>query len=131
MVTWLRYLIAIVVAFHGFIYIPYGLAAISKIKEWKGSSWILGNIISGERLMSIVKPLHLITGIVTISCAIAIGFASDLWRPLAIAAGIFGIAAFASFWDGQEQQVVPEGGIGAFISLFLILSVVVFPQAFR
>jgi hypothetical protein len=41
-----------------------------------------------------------------------------------------GLAGFAVFWDGQAQRVVEEGGIGAAISLMLLVSAVAFPGVF-
>ena len=42
-----------------------------------------------------------------------------------------GIAGFAVFWDGQTQLFAVEGGIGAVVSLILLLSAIAFPRAFE
>ncbi len=77
--------------------------------------------------------LHAMAGIVTLACAVAIGFAPSVpgwWRPLAIVGAAVGIAGFAVFWDGQTQLLVPEGAIGAVISLILLVSAIAFAGAF-
>lgn len=42
MTPWLRYLIAFVVAVHGFT-CPFGLLVPAKEKEWRGQSLVLGS----------------------------------------------------------------------------------------
>ena len=50
MTPWLRYLIAFVVGCHGFTYIPYGGYVVPTLKEWRGSSWLLGAALTDGRL---------------------------------------------------------------------------------
>ena len=47
---WMRLLIAFVVFCHGFIYVRIGSVLPDPIKEWRGSSWLLGSAVTGERL---------------------------------------------------------------------------------
>ena len=133
MTPWLRYLIAFVVFCHGFIYVRIGSVLPGPIKEWKGSSWLLGSAVTDGRLRAIVIALHVIAGVATLACAVAIAFATSLpgwWRPLAIGSAAVGFAAFAVFWDGQTQFLFQEGAIGAIISLILLVSALAFPRAF-
>lgn len=48
--TLVRYLIAFVVFCHGFIYVRIGSALPGPIKEWNGSSWLLGSALTHDRL---------------------------------------------------------------------------------
>ncbi len=133
MTPWLRYLIAFVVGCHGFTYIPFGLFVPGTLKQWRGSSWLLGSVLRGDRLNALVLALHVMAGIVTLACAAAIGFAPSVpgwWHPLAIVGPVVGIAGFAVFWDGQTQLLAQEGAIGAFISLILLVSAITFAGAF-
>ena len=133
MTPWLRYLIAFVVFCHGFIYVRIGSVLPGPFKEWKGSSWLLGGTVTDGQLKILVVGLHVLAGIATIACAVAIGLAPYFpgwWRPLALSSGAVGIGAFAVFWDGQIQFLVQEGVIGAIISIILALSAVAFPFAF-
>jgi hypothetical protein len=133
MTPWLRYLIAFVVGCHGFIYVRIGPVIAGTVKEWRGSSWLLGSAVTDGRLKALVIALNVIAGITTLACAVAIGFAPSLpgwWRPLAIGGGAVGIAAFAVFWDGQTQLLFQEGAVGAVISLILLVSAMAFPLAF-
>ncbi len=133
MAPWLRYLIAFVVACHGLVYILYGYMIPSKIKEWNGTSWILGSSIKGERLKKLMLILHVAAGIGTIACAVAIAIAplvAGLWPPLAIVGSAIGIIGFMLFWDGQVKFLVQEGLIGASLSLALLLTAVLFPEVF-
>ena len=132
MIPWLRYLIAFVVACHGFIYVPL-LFVPNMLKPWRGRSWLLGSTVTGDRLKVLVVALHVSAGILILAGGAAIGFAAwapALWRPLAIVGAALGLAGFAVFWDGQAQRVVEEGGIGAAISLMLLGSAVAFPGVF-
>jgi hypothetical protein len=65
MTPWVRVLIAFVVFCHGFIYIRIGSVLPGPIKEWRGSSWLLGSTLTGDRLTTLVVGLHVIAGIVT------------------------------------------------------------------
>lgn len=133
MTPWLRYLIAFVVDCHGFTYIPFGIPVPGKLKEWRGSSWLLGSAITDDRLKTLMLALHVTAGIAILACAVAIGFAPSVpgwWRPLAIIGGVLGIAGFMVFWDGQTQLLALEGAIGAVISLVLLVSAIAFPGAF-
>jgi hypothetical protein len=133
MTPWVRYLIAFIVFGHGFIYVRIGAVLPGTIKEWKGSSWLLGSAVTDGRLGALVIALHVVAGIATLACAVAIGLAPWLpgwWRPLAIGGGAIGLAAFAVFWDGQTQFLFQEGAIGALISMILLMSALLFPRAF-
>jgi hypothetical protein len=127
MTPWLRYLIAFVVGCHGFTYIPFGILVPGTLKEWRGSSWLLGRAITGDRLRTLVLALHVTAGIVILACAVAIALAPSApgwWRPPAIVGAVVGIAGFAVFWDGQTQLLAQEGVIGVFISLLLLVSAI-------
>ena len=105
-----------------------------RIKEWNGTSWILGSSVKGERLKKLMLILHVVAGIGTVDCAVAIAIApliSGLWTPLAIVGASVGIVGFILFWDGQAKYLVQEGLIGALISLAILLTAVLFPGAFN
>jgi hypothetical protein len=111
----LRYLIAFIVGCYGFTYIPFGILVPARLKEWKGSSWLLGNALTDNRRKALVLVLHVMAGIVILACAVAIAFARSapgLWRRLAIAGGILSVAAFAVFFEGQMALFAQEEGIG-------------------
>jgi hypothetical protein len=133
MTPWMRLLIAFIVFGHGFIYIRIGSLLPDPITEWQGRSWLLGSAVTGDRLTMLAIGLHVVAGIATIACALAIGFAPSLpgwWPPLAIASAALGVAAFAVFWDGQTQLLLEEGAVGVVVSLIL-LAMAVWPAAFR
>ncbi len=127
---WLRYFIAVIVFCHGFIYVRIGAVLPGPIKEWKGTSWLLGNAVTGDRLIALVRGLHVIAGIAILACAVAIAFAPTWWRPLAIIGASVGLVAFAVFYDGQTQLLFQEGVVGAGVSVVLLGVALVFPRAF-
>ena len=134
MPSWVRFLIALVVGCHGFIYLRIGPHAAEMIKDWKGTSWLLGSTVTDGRLTALVTALNVLAGIATVACAVAIELAPSLpgwWPPLAIAGAMLGIAAFAVFWDGQTRLLFEEGAIGAVVSLVLFVSAIAFPLAFN
>ncbi len=133
MPPWLRYLIAFVVGCHGFTYIPFGILVPGTLKEWRGSSWLLGRTLTGGRLKALVLTLHVMAGIALLACGVTVGVVRSipgLWCPLAIVGAMLGIAGFAVFWDGQTKLLVLEGAIGAVISLILLVSAIAFAGAF-
>ncbi|HET7218570.1 MAG TPA: hypothetical protein VFJ02_11005 [Vicinamibacterales bacterium] len=133
MSPWLRYLIAFVVLCHGFIYVRIGSALPAPVAGWRGRSWMLRDAVAGDALETIVVSLHVLAGVATIACAMAIAFAPAFpgsWRPLAVAAGAIGIVAFAIFWDGQGRLLFEEGVIGAVLSVILLAAALLLPVAF-
>ena len=129
-----QYVIAFLIFCHGFVYVRIGSMLPAPIKGWKGSSWLLGDGISNPQLTTLVVVLHVIAGIVTLACAVAIGVPSLLpgwWRPLAITGAALGIVAFAVFWDGQAGLLFDEGGLGALISLIIFVAAITLPAAFE
>jgi hypothetical protein len=132
MSSWLQYPIAFVVACHGFIYIPL-LFVPDMVKGWRGKSWLLGSVPTGDRLWAVLVVLHVGAGILILASGVAIALpaqAPGWWAPLAIVGSALGVAGFAVFWDGQTGRIAEEGGIGAAISLALLLAAVAFPGAF-
>jgi hypothetical protein len=132
MASWPQYLIAFVVACHGSIYVPL-LFVPDMLKQWRGRSWLLGSTLTGNRLKVLVVALHVSAGILILASGAAIAMATwfpGWWRPLAISGAALGIAGFAVFWDGQTGRVAEEGGIGAAISLLLLVSAIGLPSAF-
>lgn len=137
MTPWLRYLIAFVVACHGLTYVIYGLLVRGRLdewlKEWRGRSWLLGSVVPGDRLKTLVAVLHVSAGVVILASAVAIALAPWVpgwWRPLAMLGAALGLAGLAVFYDGQPRRLVEEGAIGAGISLLLLVSAIVFAGAF-
>ena len=133
MTPWMQYLIAFFLLCHGFVYVRIGSMLPEPVKGWNGGSWLLSDVITNRQLTTMVIWLHVIAGIATLACAVAIGMPSLLpgwWRPLAIAGGVFGIVAFAVFWDGQTGLLLEEGGLGALISLLVLVGAVAFPAVF-
>jgi hypothetical protein len=54
MSSWVRYLIAVIVFCHGFIYVRIGAVLPGPIKEWRGTSWLMGDAVTGDRLRTLV-----------------------------------------------------------------------------
>jgi hypothetical protein len=133
MKPWMEYLIVFVLFCHGFVYVRIGAMLPAPVKGWNGRSWLLGEWIANSQLTRVSVWLHVIAGIVLLACAVAIGLPSlfaGWWRPLAVAGALLGIVAFAVFWDGQTGLLVDEGGLGALISLLVLIGAVAFPNAF-
>jgi hypothetical protein len=130
---WLRYLIAFVVACYGITYFMFGFLGPRQMKEWKGTSRILGPVLSADRLHAVIPVVHVVAGAGVLATGIAIALAPlvlGVWPPLAILGGIASIAAFAAFWDGRPKHIVQEGGIGLGISLIRLMGALTLPGAF-
>jgi len=134
MKRWLRYLFGLVIGAHGCIYFIFGMGRLpDALKGWRGTSWLLGNAITGDKLKALAFGLSRIAGIATLTCALAVAFTRShhgLWRPLAMTGAAFSIAVFAVFWDGQTDHLVNQGVIGVAASAVLFLSAILFPRMF-
>jgi hypothetical protein len=134
MKPWLRYLFALLIGVHGCIYFAFGMGRIPEpFKGWRGTSWLLGSAITGDRLKALTFGLSRVAGIATLTCALAVAFARaphGLWPPLAMTGAAFSIAVFAVFWDGQTGQLVNQGVIGVAVSAVLFLSAILSPRMF-
>lgn len=134
MSPWFRFLIAFVVFGHGFVYVRIGAMLPSPVPGWRGSSWLLGDTLAGNRLNATVVSLHVLAGLTLITCAMAIAFAPAMprwWSPLAIAGSLIGLLAFAVFWDGQAKLLFEEGALGAALSAILLVAALASGPAFR
>jgi len=133
MTPWLRYLIAFIIGAHGFTYIPFGLLVPRQMKQWRGTSRLLGRVLDPGQVRTAVPVLHVMAGVVILACAAAVTLAPSApgwWFPLAILGSVLGIAAFATFWDGQLRYTVAEGGVGLGASIVLLTGALALQAAF-
>jgi hypothetical protein len=130
---WIRYLIALIVSFHGLVYLLAPLWSLNVSQGWRGRSFLFGGVITGDSLRTLASGLWAIAGIGLVGAGLTIIFAPwipSLWRPLAISAALVGMLSFAVFWDGQTHLLTDQGVIGMVISLAIVFGAVMFPQAF-
>ena len=123
---WLRYPIALSVGAHGFVYLRVEEFVPSQLTAWQGSM-LLGGALGSDGAKPLVAALDIAAGVTVIACAVAIAaarWAPGWWRPLAIADALLGLVGFAVFFDGQVGLLVEEGGIGAVISLVLLVGAI-------
>ena len=88
---------------------------------------LLGGVLGPDGARPLVAALDIAAGITVIACAVTIAaarWAPTWWRSLAIAGALLGLIGFAVFFDGQVGLFVEEGGIGAVISLVLLVGVI-------
>ena len=136
MSPWLQYPIAFLLGCHAFAYFPFGTIVprtLLERGEWRGTSLMLSGTFTGVRLRVVVLALHVGAGIALLACAEGIGLAwlfPAWWRPPAVVGASMGLAGFAAFWDGRPRSLAAQGGIGAAISLVLLVSALAFPRAF-
>ena len=129
---WMRLALALIVFGHAFIYVRIGSMLPGAVAGWRGRSWLLGGTMAARPLASLSLVIHVLAGALLLICAIAIAVAPWIsggwWPALPIAGSVLGLAAFAVFWDGHA--FVEQGGIGAVVSLLLLLGASLFPAAF-
>ena len=129
-----RYLLALVVSFHGLVYIGTPLSSLSStvFSGWNGSSVLMGSLVTGDALKSLTIVLWLIAGVGILCAGIAMVFASrfpHLWRPVAIGGTLVGMLSFVTFWDGQAAEFVNQGGIGLLLSAAIFVGALAFAGA--
>lgn len=129
MKPWVRYLIALLVAAHGLVYLNGARGVLPIFEGWKGSSWLLGSAVTGEALKRLCLVMWAVAGIGVVATSIAFAFwGQTVWRPLAIVASAVAVVSFFLFWDGQIRRAVAQGIIGAIISLLMLVAAIVFPR---
>lgn len=124
---WMRWLVALLVAAHGFVYLSAARGVLPIFEGWRGTSWLLGRAVTGEALKQLSLVLWAVAGVGIIAAGVAMGFAPDatgLWRTLAAAASAVGIASFFVFWDGQVSRLFEQGVLGVAISLAILASAI-------
>jgi hypothetical protein len=126
-----RYLIALVICFHGLVYVIFALySPYLGSLGWRGSSLLLGNSIVGQTLKMLTIDLWAVAGVGLIATGITIAFISffrRFWRPLAIGASLVSILSLWVFWDGQQSSFSSQGGIGMIVSLAILTAAIVLP----
>jgi len=132
MKAWTRYLLALAISVHGMIYVVTPLSSLSStvFAGWKGSSALLGGLITGDELKSITTGLWLIAGAGLVCACVAFVLMPrfpHLWRPIAIGATLVGMMSFIFFWDGQAVEFVDQGGIGLVLSAAIFFGALGFP----
>lgn len=131
MKDWLRYVIALSVGVHGFVYLRVEQFVPSQLNARQGSM-LLSGVLGSDGARPLVAALDVATGVTVIACAVAIAAARSApgwWRPLAIASALLGLVAFAVFFDGQVDLLFEEGAIGAVISLVLLVGAIALGRA--
>jgi hypothetical protein len=130
-----RLALAFVVFCHAFIYVRIGSTLPGAVAGWRGRSWLLGDVVTGAPLATLVLSMHVFAGSLLLASALAMGLAPQVpagwWPALPAAGSAIGIAAFAVFWDGRQGAFVEEGGIGAVVSALLLGVALSFPALFR
>jgi len=129
----LRYVLAFVVSLHGLIYLVTPVSSLSStvFAGWKGTSALLGSLITGDALKWLTTGLWLIAGAGIVCACVAFVLMSrfpHLWRPVAIGATLVGMLSFIIFWDGQATEFVNQGGIGMVLSAMILVGALTFPR---
>jgi hypothetical protein len=125
--AWTHYAAASAVLLHALVYLGIGSQLPAPVSGWSGRSWLLRDAISPAHTARLSVMLHVTAGIAMLGSAGAIALAPqapEYWRPVSIVAGGIGIVAFLVFYDGQPARLVDEGGLGALLSVVLVLTAV-------
>ena len=112
MKPWAQYVIAFMIFWHGVVYVRIGSMLPAPVTGWKGSSWLFGDGISNPQLTTLVVSLHVIAGIATLACAVAIGVPSLLpgwWRPSQFLAGCSVSSRSQCFGMGRQDCCSMKG----------------------
>lgn len=131
MTSWVRYLIAVVVAGHGLVYLNAARGVLPVFDGWRGRSLLLGGAVTGGALRRLDVVLWTGSGAGLVAAALAVAFAPTahaVWRPLAAAASAVAVLSFFTFWDGRRESLLAQGAIGMALSLLILLAALAFPQ---
>jgi hypothetical protein len=122
---WVRWVVALLVACHGLVYLNAARGVLPVFDGWNGRSWLVGPALSTEALKRISVALWAVAGAGSIAAAAAFAFAFSapgVWRPLAGAASAVGVASFLVLWDGRPKRLVAQGAIGLLLSLLVLVA---------
>lgn len=127
MAPWLRYALGILIAVHGFIYVPFAFYLTQEFQPAQGRPKLLGALLEPAGIKTATLATHAAAGLLLLACGVlllAAPGALALWRTLAIAGGTVAILAFLLAWNGRPTHLSEQGILGAAASLAVVLAAV-------
>lgn len=127
MPVWFRYAIGIVVAIHGYVYIPFAFYLVNEFQRAHGASWLLGSVLGTSGLRTTTLMVHVAAGVLLLACGLLLVFAAGAvpaWRALAVAGGGVGVLAFLITWNGHISRLSEQGVLGAAASLAVLIAAI-------
>ncbi len=131
MLPWIRYVIGILIAVHGYVYIPFAFYLVNEFQRTYGSPRLLRRIPGTAPKRTTTLALHLAAGVLLLACGVVVVIAPSavpLWRALAVAGGAVGVMAFILAWNGRPTHLSEQGLLGAIASLSVLITGLAFAQ---
>lgn len=131
MAAWLRYVIGILIAVHGYVYIPFAFYLVNEFQRSHGASRLLSSVLGTNSLRGTTLTTHLAAGVLLLACGLLVAFAPGavpVWRTLAVAGGAAGLLAFLLAWNGRAAHLSEQGLLGATASLAVLVAGLTFAQ---
>lgn len=125
MPTWVRYTIGILIAIHGYVYIPFAFYLVNEFQRTHGASRLLRTLLEPASLRTTTLGIHAAAGALLLAGGLLIVFAPGavpVWRILAVTGGTLGVLAFALAWNGRPNHLTDQGILGATASLFVVVA---------
>ncbi len=129
MPTWPRYVIGVLIAIHGYVYIPFAFYRADELQRSHGTSMLLGPLLSPTGRRTATIALHTAAGSMLLVTGLWIVFAPAVvpaWRTLAVAGGATGVLAFLLAWNGRTTHLSQQGLPGATASLAIAVAALAF-----
>lgn len=125
MAPWLRYTIGILIAIHGYVYIPFAFYLVNEFQRSYGASRLLRPLLEPAGVRTTTLAIHAAAGALLLAGGLLIVFAPGavpVWRILAVTGGAAGVLAFAVAWNGRPTHLGEQGILGATASLFVVVA---------
>lgn len=126
MPAWLRYVIGLLIAVHGYIYIPFAFYLVNESQRSHGGSRLLHRILGATPKRTTTLAIHAIAGVLLLASGVLVAIAPNavpLWRILAVAGGAVGVMAFLLAWNGRATHLSEQGLLGAIASLAVVIAI--------
>lgn len=132
MPPWLRYVVGMVIAIHGYVYVPFAFYLVNEFQRSHGGPKLLGSLLATREVRTATLASHVTAGLCLLACGLMVAFtpgAVVVWRALAITGGALGVLAFLAAWNGRLSHLSEQGILGATASLAVVVASAAFAPA--
>lgn len=129
MPAWSRTVVGILIAVHGYVYIPFAFYLVNEFQRSYGGPTLLRHVLGAGPRRTVTLAIHAAAGVSLLACGavvVIVPSAVPLWRTLAVAGGAVGVMAFILAWNGRPTHLSEQGLLGAVASLAVLIAGIAF-----
>lgn len=127
----LRLVLGIFMILHAVVYLLYfGQSArffeLQPGLAWPDGAWSFSRVMGQAALRNLASIACIVAAIGFAIGGLGILATQDWWRPVVVAAAIFGVVLAVLFWDGTLKRLDNQGMIGLLINLVILAALLIF-----